>query len=842
MPRSDDDFSREIEAHLQHEADRLIADGVSPEEARRAARRAFGNVARVSERFYESRRVLWLNHLRHDVRCAFRSIARTPIACAVAVASLAAGIAATTATLTVRNAIFYNPPPLYRDPGQLSTVSISRPDRPRDRVSGALFRTWQADAELARQLAAAVPSRPVEIRAGDRTEMVGLRAVTPNLFAVLGVQPALGRSFDSGPAADGPPPVVLSDRIWQTVFGQNAGVLGTIISIDQQPYTVVGVMPRRFWFGRTDAPVWTAARPESLASAPAVDVVVRRPHDVSLSALAERLQRDTRAYLAAQPGEVSDLRVLVAQVGGTGLASQIAVVIPWMLGMAVLLTVLIASANVAILMFARWTSREREMAIRSALGAGRGRAIALLLTESIILALGGGVLGVCATFALRGLLVRNAPGAADVDLSIDTVVLIQSAIVALVAGALAGIAPAIHETRRLHTNPLRGLVTSDRSRQRWRHALVILEISVTVALMVVAGAHVDASRRMLTGDFGFDPAPLLTARVENQAGVDVGEVLDTLRRVPGIVTVAAATAAPMAMAAEPVRVGNAEGTMTANAERALISADYFAALGLPLRTGRTFVDADLSVPSRIAIVDETLMRQLWPGRDGDARRVVLEGTSYEVVGVVGSHAARPLGGLVPRLYLPFRVKEKPPASVQIIARSSADPSLAARGIRHEVRRLGATYAVPFSFAYRAVIEVGAREVMSMTYVMSPLLGIGLFLTATGIFGVLAFTISRRSTELALRVVLGAPRSSIARRVIAHTLALLTIGSAVGAGGTFGLTRLVRAAGGGGTPFDTPGWAAFAIPVLIILSVGIVATWIPTRRALAIDPARLLRAE
>ena len=235
MPRSDEDFSREVEAHLQHETDRLIADGVSPEEARRAARRAFGNVARVSERFYESRRVLWLDHLRHDVRCAFRSIGRTPIACAVAVASLAAGIAATTATLTVRNAIFYNPPPLYRDPGQLSTVSISRPDRPRDRVSGALFQTWQGDAERAAQLAAAAPSRPVEIRAGDRTEMVGLRAVTPNLFAVLGVQPALGRSFDSGAAADGPPPVVLSDRVWQNVFEQNAGVLGTIISIDQQP-------------------------------------------------------------------------------------------------------------------------------------------------------------------------------------------------------------------------------------------------------------------------------------------------------------------------------------------------------------------------------------------------------------------------------------------------------------------------------------------------------------------------------------------------------------------------------------------------------------------------------
>jgi ABC-type antimicrobial peptide transport system permease subunit len=181
-------------------------------------------------------------------------------------------------------------------------------------------------------------------------------------------------------------------------------------------------------------------------------------------------------------------------------------------------------------------------------------------------------------------------------------------------------------------------------------------------------------------------------------------------------------------------------------------------------------------------------------------------------------------------------------AVQIIARAADRPAPVERGIRQDVRRLGGAYTVPSAFSYQAMIEVAAQEVMVMAFVMGPLLGIGLFLTATGIFGVLAFTISRRSRELALRVALGAPRSSIGGRVITHTAGLLLIGAAAGVGGTFALTRLVRAAGAGGSPFDTPGWEAFAIPVAIIVAVGAIATWIPTRRALAIDPARLLRIE
>ena len=329
---------------------------------------------------------VWLDHCRHDVRCALRSIARSPIACAVAVISLAAGIGATTATLTLRNAIFYNPPPLYRDPGQLSRIEVSTPDRRRAAVPGPLYSIWIADDDLAARSAAATPPRAAELRRTEGVETVRARSIAPGFFALLGVSPALGRSCSSTPPADASAEVVLSHRIWQNLFEGRSDAVGREVWIDEQPHTIVGVLPPRFWFRTTDSLIWVCARPQAIVQAAAVDVVVRRGSGTSEVALAERLQRDAPEYLRRHPEELRDIRVRAMHVGGTGLGDQMAVVIPWLVGMAVLLTLLIACANVAILMFARWTSREREIAIRASLGAGRWRTFALLLTESVVLA------------------------------------------------------------------------------------------------------------------------------------------------------------------------------------------------------------------------------------------------------------------------------------------------------------------------------------------------------------------------------------------------------------------------------------------------------------------------
>jgi len=786
---------------------------------------------------------MWLDHCRHDLRCALRSIARSPIACAVAVISLAAGIGATTATLTLRNAIFYNPPPLYRDPGQLSRIELSTPDRRRVAVPGSLYSLWMADGDLGARSAAATPPRAAALRRTDGTETVPARSISSGFFALLGVNPALGRSCSSTPSAAGSSEVVLSHRIWQNLFDGRSDAVGREVWIDGQPHTVVGVLPPRFWFKTTDSLIWVCAGPQAIAQAAAVDVVVRRDFGISEAALAERLQRDAPEYLRRHPEAPREMRVRARHVGGTGLGDQLAEVIPWLVGMAVLLTLLIACANVAILMFARWTGREREIAIRASLGAGRWRTIALLLTESMVLAVSGGILGVCATVVMRGLLLRSAPGPLDFDLSIDRAILLQSAFVTILAGILSGLIPAVYETRRLQTNPLRLLAQSDRVRQRWRHALVVMEICVTVALMVVAAGQVDAARRMLAGDLGFRTAPLLTVRVENPAGVPISTVLDAVSRVPGVASAAASTDVPMAIDGGTERVaGNADRGTTVAAQRALVTNEYFATLDVPILAGRMFATADLNPSSRVAIVNAPLARQL--GLDGNAAgaRIWVQDTPYEVVGVVSGYASGPLRQPVPRFYLPYSTQPPGPVRVQVVVRAVTDPIPLVGAVREELRRLGPGYAVPSAYAFDQVIQTGAAEIITLSLALSPLLGIGLFLTATGIFGVLAFAIARRSKELALRVALGATNHGLRRLVAAHTLRLLVTGATAGVTATFVLTRMVGAAGGGGSPFDTPGWEAFAVPVLVVLAVGALATWIPARRAMRVDPAILLKAE
>jgi predicted permease len=836
--RTPEDFSHEVEAHLVLEAERLIGEGMTPADARAAARRAFGNATRRTEDFYESGRVLWFDHLRQDLRCAFRSARRTPIAALVAIASLAGGIGIATATLTLRNALFYNPPPLYVEPSRLSRIAISTPEAQRIWAPGPLYQAWTTVPELRGRIAGAAPAQSIDFKDGERIGSLRVRGVTSGFFEVLGVAALMGRAPSSAPAGEAPP-LVLSYPVWQTLFDGRADIVGTSILLGQQAHTIAAVMPQRFWFGSTSAVAWTVLAPAQVASQTGLDTIVRRSAGSTEAGLQQALAAGAEDYLRQRPESSRDLRVHAGGVR-SGLGDQMSIVIPWLIGAAVFLTLLIACANVAILMFARWTTRERELAIRSSLGAGRGRVLSLLLTETVLLAICGGVLGICTTFALRGLFLRNAQAAVYYDLTIDYVILLQAAAVTLVAGVLAGIAPALLETRRLHLNPLRTIADSDRSRQRWRHALVVLEISVTVALLVVAASQVDASRRVLTADFGFPIAPLLSARIQNPSGVDVARVLETIGQVPGVLGVASGSAVPFGEGPSDLVTGGSGGP-AAQAERVSVTAAYFNALDVAMLAGRDFTDSDMIGLTRVAIVNETLAAQLWADSPATARPLAVGGRTFEVVGVVAAYRNSPFRSPAPRYYLPLS-REAKPTTAQVIVRAARDPRELANRIRLEVQRLGATYTVPSAAALADVLEVGSREIFTFAIAMSPLVGVGVFLTATGIFGVLAFAIARRGRELAVRVALGATRRQVARLVVGHTLSLLAVGAIAGVATTYALTRLVATAGGGGGSFTTPGWEAFAIPVCIVLGVGLLATWIPTRRAVRVDPALILKTE
>lgn len=842
--RSAEDFAMEIDAHIELETERLVGEGLEPDAARRAASRAFGNRTSAMERFHESGRPMWLDRFVADVRVSARSLARYPVACAVAVVSLGGGIGATTVTLAARDAIFRRAPLHYRDPGQLSRVQVGTPDRPirpsGSLVPGPLARIW-SDGATAWELAGTSSLGPREVKAGDRTVTLPVRGATPNLFAVVGVPAALGQTFtEARNVADDATPVVLSHGAWQRLFDGRSDVTGAAIWIEGRPYAVIGVMPERFWYSAMDPAVWTPLDAAALQAVTGLDTVVRRRSDVTPEQLETRLHSGLEQYIRALPADRRDLRTRVSGIEGTPLGRAVSIVLPWLLGACVLLTLLIACANVATLVIAQWTAREREISIRAALGASRGRIVRLLVTESLIIAgLGGGV-GICATIALFGMMARRAgPYVRYFDLSIAPSVFAQVCVITLASGIAAGLAPALFETRRLQHNPMRPVLASERGRQRARHVLVALEIAVTVALLVVTATMLDGYRRTLNADLGFATKPLVALRVDRGAGVAAAPVIDALRRVPTVTAAAPSTSIPY-MASGRLQSVLASDAVAATAEHAPVGAAFFSTLGVAMRAGREFTDRD--VPrDRVAIVNEQLARTLWPGRDPLGQTVQIGSERHEVIGVVADYRVMPFQteqqGL--KIYTPMSQDDRPASLTFLVRTGGSAPDLAA-ALRRDLPKALPGSGVSQAFAVDEVMRIAGQEILVGTAPLVPLIATALLLTAVGVYGVLAFAVTRRSRELAVRAAVGATGRDLLRLVAGHSARLVIAGIVAGLGGTFTLVGLMRANGGGGSMFD-PSWPALVVPAAVVMVVAALASWVPSRRARRVDPAILLRA-
>jgi predicted permease len=844
------DFSEEIRAHLAIETDRLIEEGLEPEEARATALRRFGSVAAAEERRYESGRWLWFDRLRQDVRDAARSLLRYPVTSAIGILSIAAGLGVTAATLTIRDVIFHNPPPEYANPRQLSEVRVARGTQLMTPIGsdapGGLVAAWSAALGPSSIGAAQPPRAARDVRTERGTESIGVRGVTPELFDVLGVRPVLGRTF-SAIGTDGSSPAVLSYRLWQQWYDGRPDALGRTIWIENRPHTIIGVLPRRFWMSAFQPSVWTMLERSAIAAEDRLEVVVRRPDGMSEEALQHTLEPLMADYASSLPADRRQLRLAVAPVEGTPMAKQMSVALPWVLGVASMLTLLIACANVAVLMIARWTAREHEISIRASLGAGRARLMRTLLTESMLIAVCGGTLGVGSGYVLLRLFLRRSEPPEFLDFSIDPAIFLQSAAATLAAGLLVGIAPALLETRRLHGNPMRASANTEPLRQRWRHALVVLEISVTVALLVVASAFINGYLRTASANMGFDSRPMLSTRVENPSGVPIETVLDAIQGVAGVADAAAANTVPFTTRGPRTRVAiDASGSGATAAERAEITASFFATLAVPLRAGRAFTSVD-TAGAGLAIVNDALARQLFGPADARTivgRRVWIDRTAYDIVGVAADFANGPLfRDYDPRIFLPLPLGPAAPAAVRaaFVVRARDDPAAVVRAVRGAIQRAAPGTVVTSGFTFDTIRTISGQEILVGTAPLAPLILIGLLLTTAGIYGVLAFAISRRSRELAIRVAIGATGRDLARLVAAHSLRLFAAGAALGVGFTFGLSRLVRASGGGGSPFDAT-WPAFAVPIAIIAVIAALATWIPSRRVRSIEPSILLRSE
>jgi predicted permease len=599
-------------------------------------------------------------------------------------------------------------------------------------------------------------------------------------------------------------------------------------------------MPEGFWFTALESPIWVPLNIAALPPDDSLAVMVRRNANVTHEALAERLHAGLAQYTATLPQPERSLRVQAVAVIGSPLTEQIGPYVLWLIGAAVFLTLLIACTNVAVLVIAQWTSREREIAIRAALGAGRSRVVRLLLTESVLIAICGGTLAIAAAFAIRGFLLSNESGGGNYfDAGIRPSIFLQAAAITLLTGVAAGLAPALYETRTLHTNPLR-LIPTDRVRQRWRHALVVLEITVTVALLVVTGAIISGYQRHTSAGMGYDPAPLVSARVESDGGVRVSEIVDHLKGLPGVAAVAASNAAPMGsgMTDGPVST-NAAGSNSIVSQRAIIGPEFFAAMNVPLIHGRSFSNQNGRSAPRTTVVNELLGSRLFSLSDPMGRSIWVDGVDYQIIGIVKSYSILPLQRPRPALFLPLPPETGDIKRMQFLLRVTGDPGAIVPVVRDEIRKIAPNHTVPAASSVQEVINVGGREILTVVYLLAPLIAIGMVLTAAGIYSVLAFAVTRRSKELAVRTAIGATGKDLVRLVTRHSVRLVAAGTLLGVGVTFALTRFAHGMGG---VFDSPGWQAFIVPVIIVAVVAALATWIPSRRALAIDPAQLLRTD
>jgi predicted permease len=841
--RTDRDFAREIEAHLAIETDRLIAEGLDPAEARDRARRVFGNVTRAQERFHESRHVGWLENLRRDVRSAWRNVRRNPGSALVIVLSLAGGIGAATVALVVRNVIFYNPPPLYQAPAELAKIQAAPRDRPILPMGAdppaALVARWRE--ALGDRVAASIGGRPAEMERADGVDPITVRAVTPNLFAVLGINPVAGRLFDaatSGRSGED----VLSYGIWQRSFAGRHDISGTKIRLNGLPVTIVGVLPQRFWFSAMTDQVWVAVDPRLIPADTGLEVIVRRAPAMSAVALSALLQRGLDAYNSERAPNSPPLHMRVSRVEGTPMGAMMSLALPYIIGFAVTLTLFLGCANAAILLIAQWTERETDTAVRLSLGAGRGRLVRTLLTEAVFLSVAAGVGGVLTAFAVRWwITTRSGIDLTMFDLSIAPRVLVDALLIAVGAGVLAGIAPAVYETARLQTNPLRGLQSSDRTRHRWSNALVIAEIAATVGLLVMTTSMVSAYQRIKNARFGFDTSHIAVAIVNNAGGIPVRPLLDGAHAAPGVRAAAMAVNAPLFGGRSRQDVAaNAIGESAVRAQANAVTSDFFTAFGVAMRGGRTFTEHE-TPESGVAIVNEALARRLFGRGPFVNQQIWIEKVPRLVVGVVSDYATSwtEFDTIEPKVFVPLAPQPKAARGLVLIARAD-NPSTILQPLQRTIRTVGGPdTSVTDVYTYSQMLGIVNTEWLVSIAPLGPLIAIGIALTAAGIYGVLAFAIARRTRELALRVALGATARDQVRLVAGRSARLVAIGAGGSVGVTFVLAQIARIAGAAGTVMEPP-WTAFALPVVIMVTVAAIATWLPTRRARRIDPALLLR--
>jgi putative ABC transport system permease protein len=879
--RRQGDFQAELEAHLQMEADRLEERGLSRHEAEAAARRSFGNVTAAAERFYESRRWLWWDHLRQDLRFALRMMAKSPVLTAAIVVTLALGIGANSVVFSVVRAVVLRPLP-YHEPDRIVQVWQSglRAGGESDWVAFPNFRDWQRQNRVFDDMAAyryALLSMSGE--QGPESAL-GIEA-TDRLFAVLGVEPMLGRAFLPGEDKPGHEAVaVISAALWERRFASDPAIAGKSVNIDGRPYSIVGVMGPAFRFlsnipGEAVVPpidIWIPMRQQPdlesrdshnfWALARLKDGVSLEQARAEMTSIAENLARqypDSNKELGATVARFQDhiigavrpaLLVLLGAVG---------------------LVLLLACANIANLLLSRAESRRREIAIRQAIGAGRGRLVRQALTESLLLAFAGAAGGLALAHFGIGLVLRLGP--ANIALlqqtTIDAQVLLFTAAVSVTVGVLFGLAPAVLGTRANVQDSLReagSRSTAGAPNRVLRQMLVAGQVALAAMLLIGAGLLIRSFVHVAGLDPGFHASRVLSALVNLPASryddparqaAFFKEALRRIRELPGVESAAVSNSVPLTGINDQggIRIEGrsapAPGEDGPQANRPRVSPDYFETMGVRLIEGRTFDEFDGADSADVAIVSDLAARAYWPGESALGKRVGIfrgrgpmmrtaagEWVWREIVGVV--HGTRHFGieaPAKPEVYVPY--PQDPSPFMVLVVRAQGDPHALFPAIQRQIAAIDPQQALlGFQTMDELLTTAGSRR-RFQTSVLAAFAGLALLLAAIGIYGVMSYTVAQRRREIGLRLALGAQPRNVVGMMLNRGLRLTLMGLAAGLAGAAGLSRLLTTLLFGVSPLD--GWTFAAVPVLLLLVAGL-AAYLPSRGAARIDPLVALRED
>ncbi|MDQ6911584.1 MAG: ABC transporter permease [Verrucomicrobiota bacterium] len=821
-----------------------------------------------------------MNTFLKDLQYAARMLLKNPGFSAIAVIALALGIGANTAIFSVVSAVLLRPLP-FPQPEQIVAVwGVDKNKKPDSRVSFSFpdFADVRGQNQVFNAMAGYDDLDMTATDRGAEAEHLHGMLVTSDLFRVLGVNPILGRAFTAEDDKPGARVVVLSYELWQRRFGGDRNILEKTITLNETPHQIIGVMPQAFRFPieRTPAVFWTSAATQFEAPPGSTETTaaqrgfhylrsVARLKPGVTTEVAEANAKTIMASLATQFPDTNK-RFDSSRVIGllSDLTSDVRPALVVLLAAAGCV-LLIACVNVANLLLARATAREKEMGIRSALGASRIRIFRQLLTESALLSLAGGgagmLLAVWGTAALASLLPQNFPRATEI--APDFRVLAFTALVSLFTGLVFGLAPAWRVSRPDVVSALnesaRGSSETARGR-RLRGILVTAEMVLAFVLLVGAGLLIRSFWQLQKVPLGFDPNNVMTANVSLPDG-DGGpavtkhneqfyvQLMDRANAIPGVRSVAAVN--PLPLSGSEWRTGfDIAGRPTAKSDRALsavrvVTPGYFSTMKIPLRKGRDFDPRDKFESPGVVIVNESLVRQYFPNEDPIGKHItpqvsldVREPIEREIVGVVGDVKAGKLTSAnMPELYLPHT--QASGGSMTIVARTQMEPQAVLPSLRGAVESLNKDLPLYETRTMQQYIDRAVAQPRLNMTLLIVFAGVAIVLTAVGIYGVMAYSVAQRTQEIGIRMALGAQRLDVLRLIVGQGARLVVLAMIIGVAAAFAMTRSIASLLYGVAATDFP--TLFSVAFLLAL-IALLACWLPARRASGIDPITALRTE